>query len=267
MVLNLSQALTSLRVHGRRPRIEVVDGSEARRFRSRSALGLEAAKELGCALVGIEVSPIYRDPETAEPYPAVLRILRRQLARALRRSLFQFVRSYTTHKPADFHALGRRAMTKSVWDVDQRLAEVSDHFDFILSLNPNNTEAAWRSFKKGRFDKAPVFRYSPLHFDPPLLKRKLFAIPLERIEDPTITELFREKQLELDRQLTVLGRPRLAKGPQQQSATLWCGEPGAAQAGRRDSRAHPQHHAFGRGRAARHRRVCGSGGRGVRCLP
>ena len=40
--------------------------------------------------------------------------------------------------------------------------------------------------------------------DPVLLKRRLFEVPLERVEDPALDRLFREKQAELDSQLTLL---------------------------------------------------------------
>jgi uncharacterized protein (TIGR02421 family) len=40
--------------------------------------------------------------------------------------------------------------------------------------------------------------------DPALLKRRLYAIPLERVEDPTLYRIFRQKQVELDRQITML---------------------------------------------------------------
>ena len=139
VVQSLQTQLSRVRIQGRKAKVEIVAGSEARKFRSRSALGMDRAKDLSCALVGIEISPFYRDPETGSVYPAVLRALRKQLALALRRALFDFIRGYTSFKPADFQSLGRRAMTKSVWDVDQRLAEVGGHFDFVLSLNPINT--------------------------------------------------------------------------------------------------------------------------------
>jgi uncharacterized protein (TIGR02421 family) len=40
--------------------------------------------------------------------------------------------------------------------------------------------------------------------DPMLLKRQLYLIPLERVEDPTLSYLFSQKQQELDRQITLL---------------------------------------------------------------
>ena len=40
--------------------------------------------------------------------------------------------------------------------------------------------------------------------DPSLLKRQLFKVPVERIEDPTLAQLFHDQQLELDRKLSLL---------------------------------------------------------------
>jgi uncharacterized protein (TIGR02421 family) len=50
----------------------------------------------------------------------------------------------------------------------------------------------------------PDFVYRPLPIDPALSKRRLFQVPIERIEDPTLVQLFRGQQLELDRKFTML---------------------------------------------------------------
>jgi uncharacterized protein (TIGR02421 family) len=47
-------------------------------------------------------------------------------------------------------------------------------------------------------------RYHPLTIDVALAKRTLFQIPIERVEDPSLSSIFLEKQEELDRQLTML---------------------------------------------------------------
>lgn len=157
------------------------------------------------SVAGLEVAPVYRDPASGEVYPAVLRQLRRGLTRALRQTFFDFVRSRTSRLPAHYHVLGRRAIVKAVWDVDQRVAEVSDRFDLLLQLTPTNSDAARREFERSRFQKMPRFHYRPLPVDPVILKRRLFAAPVERIEDPALAEIFREKIDELDRRITMLG--------------------------------------------------------------
>ncbi len=163
------------------------------------------ALELGCTVLGIEVRPVYRHPETDELYPLLMRTLVRTFARALHRSFFDFTRTRTTHRPKHFHTLGRRAMVKAVWEVDRQLAEVSSQFDFLLQVSPINATQAWADFRRNHCEQAPKLLYRPLPVDPSLLKRALYAVPIERVEDPTIANLFRQKQEELDRQITMLG--------------------------------------------------------------
>jgi len=162
------------------------------------------AREMRCTTLGLEVRPIYRHPETGDLYPVVLRDFRRQLTRALRRTFYEFARMQTTQRPKHFHALGRRAVVKAVWEVDRQLAKVSDSFDFLLQVTPTNSGRAWHQFRRSRFERAPVFHYRPLPVDPIVLKRNLYATPLERVEDPTLLQLFRDKQDELDRKITML---------------------------------------------------------------
>jgi uncharacterized protein (TIGR02421 family) len=96
-------------------------------------------------------------------------------------------------------------LVKAVWSVDRRLAEISSAFDFLLQVTPINTHIAWAQFKRSLFERVPELYYRPLPVDPALLKRELFKIPIERVEDPTLAFLLRQKQAELDRQLTMLG--------------------------------------------------------------
>jgi uncharacterized protein (TIGR02421 family) len=173
---------------------------------------------LGVCLMGLEIQPVYRDVTTGQVYPEVLRSLHRGLTRAFRRCFFEFARSKTTHVPPHYHALGRRAVVKAVWEVDRQLAQVSDAFDFLLSVTPTNVRQAWATFRHARFEKAPTFMYRPLSVEPAWLKRKLYDIPLERIEDPAIAHMFREKQQALDRKLTMLAdreTPRFFHGSMQ----------------------------------------------------
>ncbi len=59
-------------------------------------------------------------------------------------------------------------------------------------------------FPTARFAQEPRFQYRPVETDPLLLKRRLLRIQTERIEDPTLANLFRRTQDDLDRQITML---------------------------------------------------------------
>jgi uncharacterized protein (TIGR02421 family) len=200
----LETALSRIRTGKKAAEVEVVESTRCGPPELAPVMSPTAARKLGCHVAGLEVLPVYRDPGNGTVYPLVLRELRRNLTRALRKSFYTFSCTRTTQTPGHYHVLGRRAMVKAVWEVDRRLAEVSDDFDLLLQVTPVNAESAWRRFRKNRFEIAPVFHYRPLPVDPAILKRRLFDTPVERIEDPALWQLFREKQEELDRRITML---------------------------------------------------------------
>lgn len=161
-------------------------------------------RQLGCILLGLQVRPIYRDATSGALFPFILRTLHHALAHALKRTFHTFAHTYTTHRPAHYHELGRRAMTSAVWETDRRLTGISSSFDILLHVTPINTEAAFAEFKRRRFAHMPEFLYRPRQADPALLKRQLYQIPLERIEDPTLAHIFAAKRDELNRQLSLI---------------------------------------------------------------
>jgi len=156
-------------------------------------------------VAGIEVRPIYRDGETGEVYPVVARALRRQVSRAVQQALYEFAFSQTTHRPRHYQALGRRAFVRAAARVDRELAAVDSAFDLLLMASPVNTDPEYRAFRRAKFNRSPRFAYRHLDVDPTALKRALYAIPIERVEDPTLESIFREKQRELSLQLDLLG--------------------------------------------------------------
>lgn len=162
------------------------------------------AQEAALLQVGLEVEPWYRDSDATTVFPGVLRRLRAGLDKALLHAFFHFARRETKYRPKNFHSLGRRAMVKAVWEVDEKLDQISSSFDFLLAVTPTNLGPLWTEFRRSNHERLPPMRYRALPIDPALAKRALFAIPMERIEDPTMVELFGEKQEELDRQLTML---------------------------------------------------------------
>lgn len=154
--------------------------------------------------IGLEVKPVYRSSEDQRPYPTILAQLRRGIDLAVRSAAFEFAHERVKNAPEHPHALGRRTLVKAARDADALLASVSDSLGYLLLVTPTNTDEAWEEFKQAQFERAPRFRYRPLHIDPELLKRKLYDTHLERIEDPTLTLIFREKQAELDRMINML---------------------------------------------------------------
>lgn len=171
------------------------------------ALPLLTAEEESRAsvfLLGLEVPPLYRDPQSGELIPNELRRLTRALGHAMRQAFYAFAHARARFRPAHYHELGRRAMTKAVGEVDRGLAEVSDSFDVLLSSTPVNTEDAYARFVAARCDVIPEFLYRPQTVDPAALKHALYKLPVEDIEDPALHHLFTAQRDELDREITML---------------------------------------------------------------
>ena len=154
--------------------------------------------------VGLEVEPIYRDAETGAVYPFLFDDLRRQLDEAFRRAFFAFAHTHTTLDPPHFLAMGRGSLDKITREVDHALARIDASFDFLMLTTPVNSREAWAAFEASGFEEAPTFLYRPLPVDPELLKMDLFDVPIERVEDPVLSWIFREKQEELDLRVTML---------------------------------------------------------------
>ncbi len=200
----LDRALSGVRVKSAYAHVEVVSANQVTRPGMLPLVSAERATELGCHVIGLELDPVFRGP-AGELYPIMRRALHRGLSRALKRAVFEFTRRNTSQRPPHYQALGRRSMVKAVWEVDRQLAEISSAFDLLLQVTPVNADEAWIGFRRKHFERDPAFVSRPLRLDPALAKRQLFSIPIERIEDPTLGQLFRDQQVELDRKLTMVG--------------------------------------------------------------
>ena len=201
---DFEKSLRRIRIGRTRATVNVVRSKRQWPRGRHPIIAAELAERTNCLVYGLEVDPIYRDPESGDPYPGVLREVRRRLSGSFRRFFYEFARSYTSADPAHYHALGRRAVVKAVWEVDNLLADAAGSFDFLLQLTPVNGEQAWNQFQRSRFQRQPAFHYRPLVNDPVILKRRLFKAPVERIEDPSLALVFRERLHELDNQITLL---------------------------------------------------------------
>lgn len=162
------------------------------------------SRSMALVMVSLGVSPIYRDPETGALLPSILSEIKSSFGRALKKALYAFCHASSVHRPAHYHELGRTRLMENTLGIDRSLGTISDAFDPLLFASPVNTDTAWNAFRAGHCDKPPQFNYRPLPVDPSALKRDLFAIPIDRVEDPTLHCFFASKREELDRQITLM---------------------------------------------------------------
>src|SRR5690606_15044602 len=121
-----------------------------------------------------------------------------QLAGALWRAIAQFTGLESGSEGVHYESLGPSSLVKASRVADRELSEVAEAFDFLLQVTPTNADQAWEALRDGGARQPPSFYYRPLPYHPSQLKRRLFDIEIERLEDPTLAHLFWEKQAELD---------------------------------------------------------------------
>ncbi len=200
----LVSSLERIVIMKQKARVERVSLANVGRPGMARLLSPKTEDDLNVTLLGVEVSPIYLDPETGDVLPLVGRALARLTARSLQRAAVEFARAETNDRSMHYHALGRRTFVAAAKRVDGQLAAVAESFDLLLAVTPTNSDAALRAFRRSKFLRAPRFHYRPTTVDPDLLKRQLWNIKIEQVEDPVLDQLFREKRRELDLKLTLL---------------------------------------------------------------
>ena len=154
--------------------------------------------------ISIGLPQNYRRPERDDIFPQLFHELAVETFDALLKGLAEFMIETSKKPPSNYRALGRRNYINAAQKVDGKLEEIGDSFDFLLSVSPINTNDAFEEFQDGDCGCEPVFNYRPLTVDPAKAKALLYNIDLREVEDPVLQNLFQEKQLELDNQLTML---------------------------------------------------------------
>lgn len=202
-IRTLKTELASIKISGL-PVTVATASNQALLEGSNSLMSEEELKQHSTLMLGLELKPIYRQANSGQVYPMLQRTLRGHVSSAIKKAVFDFVRVQTTHQPKHFQALGRQAVVPAVWRIDKQLTSISDQFRFLLLVTPVNADEAWEEFRQKKFKQAPNFHYRLMPMDADLLKRKLYNIPIEKVEDPTLAFLFRDKRHELDKTLTML---------------------------------------------------------------
>lgn len=89
--------------------------------------------------------------------------------------------------------------------IDEELARMDGQIDWLTRLTPVNINAIKSAFVASGYRDMPDSEYGEgLRNDATLLRRQLFALPIDEIENPLIEALLIEKQRELDRQIELV---------------------------------------------------------------
>lgn len=154
--------------------------------------------------LAVRFAPIYRIPGGEGTYPELRDEIVTSMLDSGLQAVSAFLQASKIEVPATHRSFGRRAYVEAVGRADREIDRVASAFDFLLAVTPINSEQAWSEFKGSKFEQAPQFLYRPLQFEVGAAKRQLYAVSLDKLEDPLLAQLFAEKRQELDLQLSMI---------------------------------------------------------------
>lgn len=192
-----ASAMQAVDARYRSPRIERVGADE-----DKAAILARRIKRF--PVLTVRFAPIYKAPQSTSIYPELRERLAANIVDASLRSAADFARAETSLSLTTHRALGRGVFVDAVSRADRAIDEIASRFDFLLAVTPINAEAAWAEFSNANFERAPHLLYRPLTFEVAETKKALFGIGLDHFEDPVLSRLYREKQQELDLQLSMM---------------------------------------------------------------
>ena len=101
-------------------------------------------------------------------------------------------------------ALAKSTLPDAALEIDHALAEIERELEVLLNLTPVNAAEAWADFERSGFSTVPALQSRPLGFDPDLVRRRLYDLEIEHVEDAALAKLFRDKRAEIGRYITLL---------------------------------------------------------------
>ncbi|MGF6174831.1 flavohemoglobin expression-modulating QEGLA motif protein [Ensifer sp. 4252] len=154
--------------------------------------------------INVRFAPIYREPGTRRIYPELRERLIANIFDAGLKALAAATQSATDTSVSTHRAFGRKTFVETVARTDRAIDEIASSFDFLLAVTPINADAASAEFSSSRYEVGPRLLYRPLTLEVEAAKKKLFSISFEHLEDPLLYALYRQKQQELDLQLSMI---------------------------------------------------------------
>ena len=167
-------------------------------------LDVETSKKKGILIIGISIPVLYQNTETNQLFSLFFRKFYSIFSETIKRAVYEFIRVQTTDAFENYLMLGKTHIDAVTLSADEKLAEISEGMSFLLRSTPVNSNEEWDKFKESQFKKTPSFKYRLIALDPELEKRKLYNIPIDLVEDPTIAFILRGKRLEIEKQLIML---------------------------------------------------------------
>lgn len=182
----------------------IVDTFERHPKHLDALLNLSQSKKSGVLIIGVSIPKLYIDHTTHELYTLYFRTFYSVFSETVKRAVYEFIRVQTSDPFENYLMLGKTHIDDITLQADRELADISEKMSFLLRITPVNSNEEWDKFYDSNFKTEPKFAYRLITIDPELAKRRLYNIPIDQVDDPTMAFILRGKRLEIEKQLTML---------------------------------------------------------------
>jgi uncharacterized protein (TIGR02421 family) len=139
-----------------------------------------------------EIKKVYCDEENGEIFPLVIDELTEQFKKAIINTAAYFAKQKTNLTVKKKNNLLSSELDKDLIKIDNQLFNIVKDFEIISLINPVNIDQARKKFDKSKFSENPEFIYNQLSINPFEFKRKLYNIPVEKINDISLRILYQD---------------------------------------------------------------------------
>lgn len=102
------------------------------------------------------------------------------------------------------NAVDARPLPPVAARVDAALASLDAEVDWLLALSPIGNERLWREFQRTRRTRVPELKYQDSGIDLESARKRLLALPVDKVESPLLAAILAEKQREIDLQIELV---------------------------------------------------------------
>ncbi|MBL6992131.1 MAG: DUF1704 domain-containing protein [Bacteriovoracaceae bacterium] len=142
-------------------------------------------------VLATEIKKVYCDELSGDEYPEIVADIKEGLKNAVVNNANYFIEKRAKFVARKKHELLSSTIDSSVLKIDTEIFRLLRKLDLLEFINPRNLEKQKKQFIASKFRKNPQFEYRPLNIDGPLLKRKLYDLPIDDIDDMALQNLYR----------------------------------------------------------------------------
>lgn len=132
------------------------------------------------------------DENTGDPYPIVLSVLKEEFKQATLKNALLFSKLHTGKTLHKRNRLLSSTIEPSVLTLDRKLFQLAKGIETLLYVNPKNLLGEKRRFFSKNYNYLPAFTYPHLDTNPFEFREKLYRLPVDKISDVTIQQLYRD---------------------------------------------------------------------------